>query len=354
MRVNLKNYSYSQSNAVGSALKRPLFKVVSNIVVSSYPRPYQNQALRITKLVLHYLVAIAAIIPLGTVYLLGKSITHFGKTKINNRNLSLAPRPIEVPVDAEPNQAVNFHLLSQKFRQRNPRDNRINSLIHLCNLAALGLRPHSDLFSRQLSIYLKGIIRKMESGEISADKENDILKELAEASTRCRPTWLEVAARLYAEVHGQAETVDVKLLRLIQEFKEAIILDYSQNEMGSQWHALNIARNLFGRELGLNTNLSSNDPYGQGDATSAFAKGIFKWLVVRKYEKVNRIIDSIKESINSKQYDQSYYEFILEKVRQRNIEGDPNEFVQEHFFDEDYKLNVAGVNFMLKSIGIFK
>jgi hypothetical protein len=45
--------------------------------------------------------------------------------------------------------------------------------------------------------------------------------ELAEASTRCYRTWIEVSAKLCEELHGQAETVQVKLLRFLQEYRRS-------------------------------------------------------------------------------------------------------------------------------------
>ncbi|MBX9744512.1 MAG: DUF1548 domain-containing protein, partial [Chlamydiales bacterium] len=208
------------------------------------------------------------------------------------------------------------------------------------------------LFCKQLTIFLRGIIKKIESGDVSKDKERDILMELAEASTRCYPTWLEVSAKLFAEVNGQVETVEVKLLRFIQEYKESIILEFCQKEVDAQWHALNYVRNILGDELGLNTTLNAHDPYAAHD-DAIFGKGLTKWLFLQRYENVNRLISSVQVMINSQNYDPSYHEFLLNTVRQQGIES-PEDYVANHFYSEDYKLNEAGANLMLRSIGIVK
>lgn len=366
MDVNLNNYGYSYANAIGSALKQPLFKLASNIAIASIGKPWEKQTSQITKVALHCLVAGVFIIPAGLAWLIGKSITHFSKTQLNHEGLFLAPPQIQVPKELESDQRIDISILSNKFNQLNFVDKRFSSqtskqdsLRRLCDwIATENTNLYRDdpakrkLFCKQLSIFLKGIIKKIESGEISKDKEGDILMELAEASTRCYPTWLEVSAKLYAEVHGQAETVEVKLLRFIQEYKESITLEFCQKEVDAQWHALNYVRNILGHELGLNTALNTHDPYAmQNDPV--FGKNLTKWLFLQRYENINRLISSIQTIINSQNYDVSYYDFLVNAVKQQKIKN-VEDYVADHFYNENYKLNELGVNLMLRSIGIVK
>lgn len=73
--LNLNNYSYSYANAVGSSLRQPLFKLVSNIAIASNGEPWETQAWRITKVAFHCLVAAIFIVPAGLTWLVGKSIS---------------------------------------------------------------------------------------------------------------------------------------------------------------------------------------------------------------------------------------------------------------------------------------
>jgi hypothetical protein len=366
MSLNLNNYSYSYANAIGNTLKQPLFKLVSNIAIASSGKPWESEACRIAKVAFHCLVATLFVIPVGLAWLVGKSIVYFSTTQIDHEGLFLAPPHIEIPQEIESDQLIDIRMLSDRFNQLNLPNERSSSqtskqtsLRRLCDWTATentNLYPDDPekrkLFCKQLNIFLRDIIKKIESGEVSKDKERDILMELAEASTRCYPTWLEVSAKLFAEVNGQAETVEVKLLRFLQEYKESIILEFCQKEVDAQWHALNYVRNLLGEELGLNTTLNSLDPYAaQNDAT--FGKCLTKWLFLQRYENVNRLISSIQIMINSRDYDRSYHDFLLNTVKQEGIQA-PEDYVASHFYSEDYKLNEAGVNLMLRSIGIVK
>lgn len=357
--MNLNDYNYSYANAIGNTLQQPLVKLVCNIAIATVD-------LRIAKLAFHCLIAAAFVIPAGLSWLLGKSISYFSKTQIDHEGLYLVPSPIQIPEEVESDRSINIMVLSEKYNELNIADNRLkgqtskkDSFHRMCHMIAnedQGIYRDNPtkrkLFCKQLSSSLKGIIKKINAGEVTKDKERSILMELAEVSTRCYPTWLEAGARLHAEVHGQAETVEIKLLRLIQNYKEFIILEFCQKDANAQWHALNYVRNIVGHELGLNTTLSAHDPYAP-NSDLTFGVGLTKWLFLQKYENVNRLISGVQTMINSQEYDASYYKFLQKMIRDKNIDN-PALYVTNHFYSEDYKLNEAGANLMLRSIGILK
>ncbi len=364
MNINLNDYSYSSANSIGNTLKSPLFKIASNIAIASSGKPWESLAWRIGKIAFHCFVAALFIIPAGLAWFIGKSICYFSKTQIDYDGLYLAPKPIELPQDQESDRYINIMNLSKKFNQleivEDPNQpSKKECLIRLCKWTAtedVNIYPNEPdkrkMFCLQLSIFLKGIIKKIESGEVSKDKERDILLELAEASTRCYPTWLEVSAKLYAEVNGTAETVEVKILRFIQEYKESIILEFSQTEAGEQWHALNYVRNILGIELGLNTTLNAHDPYAQKN-DPLFSKALTKWFFLQRYENANRLVSGVQTMINSQNYDPTYYDFLVKAIEDHNI-NNAQDYVAEHFYDENYKLKEEGANLLLRSIGIIK
>lgn len=366
MNINLSNCNYSYANAIGNTLRQPLFKLVSNIAIAASGKPLERLALTVSKVALNCLVAALFIAPTSIIWFMGKLISHCGKTKIDHRGLSKAPPEIQPPQDMESDQRIDIRDLSNRYDKLNSRakkpynkNSKNYSLRQLCNWTAtknLNIYPDDatkrELFCKQLSLFLKGIIKKIESGEVTKEKEGDILMELAEASTRCYPTWLEVAEKLFEEVNNKTKPVEVKLLKIIQEYKKSIILEFCQQEANTQWHALNYVRNILGFELGLNTTLNKFDPYALDD-DPAFGKGLSKWLFLERYENVNRLIASVGEKINSQKYDQSYHDFLNNMVKQKNIKNS-EDYVGSHFFDENYKINEAGVNFLLKSIGVLK
>jgi hypothetical protein len=369
MNVNLNNYGYSRAIAVETILKKPLFRLVSNAAFSlSAPTNNLLQLIKkIVKVAFHCLLAIALFIPAGMVWLLGKAISKSSKSHINYNNLHLAPPKIQVPENLASDSTINLSILSKKYDALNIPETLLPDQIskkvllgRLCIWVAKedrSIYPDDSAirtrFCKETSTYLKGIIRKIQSGEISPDGERDILLELAEASTRCYPTWLEVASKIYDEFNDQPETAEVKLLRLIQDYKESITLEFCQQEAGTQWHALNVVRNILGNELGFNTALNALDPYAVQD--SVMGKSLVKWLFMQRYENVNRLVTSIQSNINMKPYDSSYYELLVSILKNQGVpDTDANTYVQEHFYNEDDQLNRIGVNVMLKSMGILR
>jgi hypothetical protein len=362
MKLTIVNYSYA--NAIGSSLKQPLFKLVCNIAIASSPKEWESRAKRVAKVAFHCLVAVLFVIPAGFAWVTGKSIAYFSKSQIDHEGLHLVAPAIQIPEEESELASIDIRMLTAQFDALNLPDKRPSDqtsrkqcLSRLCEWTATAnnnLYPDAPqkraLFCAQLTLFLRGIIKKLESA--SADQKKDILMELAEASTRCYPTWLEVSGRLFAELNGQAETVQVKLLRFLQDYKESIILDFCQNQVDLQWHALNYVRNILGEELGLNTDLNHHDPYA-GDKDAVFGKGLTKWLFLQKYENVNRLISAVQTRINQ-DCDVSYYDCLVQTVKDRGIE-DPNDYVATHFYSEDgLKLNESGVNLMLRTLGVIK
>jgi hypothetical protein len=74
------------------------------------------------------------------------------------------------------------------------------------------------------------------------------------------------------------------------------------------------------------------------------------------YENANRLISVVKEKINNSDYDPSYAEFLMQQVTDKGIpEKEKAEYVLDHFYESDQTtIKEAGVNLMLKAIGIIK
>lgn len=324
-------------------------------------KPYENRALAIAKFVVQIFITALLIIPASIVWLAGKGVTYFSATRVSEEGLSIAPPLITFPVETAQDKSLNINLLSQKFNQAFPGYNyssKRSSFERFCRWVANkdlnifpGNRQKRTLFCDQMGFLLRGIIKKINSGEVSTDKERGVLIELAEASSVCYPTWLEVTTKLFKKLNGQEETVEVKLLRMIQEYKETIILEFAQNDLNGQWHALNYVRNILGFELGLNTQSNAFDPYAGNNVDSVFGKGLTKWIFMQRYENANRLITSIHTMINFQPYDSSYHTFLVGAVKQQKIQN-PEDYVAENFYTDDYKIKETAVNLMLRCIGV--
>jgi gamma-glutamylcyclotransferase (GGCT)/AIG2-like uncharacterized protein YtfP len=308
------------------------------------------------------------IIPAGVAWCIGKIFTNLSATVINHDGISLAPPPLEAAeVDGKsafPDTEIRilydrFVLLEIDSQEaQNGKTFTRDCLDRLCqwvlqkNSMIFPEEPSKrDLFCAQMLRFLKGIVAKIQSGEISAGEERGLLTELGKAAIQCYPTWLEGAGRIYGEVYNCSETVGVKLLRVIQQVKEAAILDFVQNETDLQWHTLSYVRKILGQELGLGNN--TLDPYSAED-DPIFGKGITKWLFLEKYGSTNHLIQSVQTGIHLRKYDPCYHEFLVEIAKARKIPN-PEEFVANSFFEgDDYRINFEGVNLMLRAIGILR
>lgn len=362
MTSSINSYKYSYANQIGSVLSQPLFKLVSNVMIAANAKPWETQAWRIAKLSFHCFIAAVFAIPAGLTWGLGKSITYLSKAQIDPEGLHLKPPKITLPNELDSDKLISIKFLCARLKQLNNvanHESKQENLERLCNWIINenaeiypGEPATRALFCKEVSLYLKGIVKKIQVGEVSAEKERAILLELAEAATRCYPTWLEVSAKFFAEVNGQVETVQIKLLRMVQDYKENIILGFCQKEANAQWHALNFIRNILGVELGLNTDTNAFDPYA-GREFSTLGKAFTKWLFVQMYGNVNRLISSVQTMINRKEYDSAYHDFLVAEVVQQGI-ASADDYVAEHFFNDQQQITEMGVNFLLRSIGVVK
>lgn len=317
-------------------------------------------------MVLHCFIAIALVVPAGAAWLVGKVFIACSQTKVNYEALSLAPPNIKIPEETPEDKKSNLLWLSEAYNKLNideqlesGKTSKKDCLYRLCNWTATkhhNIYPDDygrrERFCGNLAIYLRGIIKKLRQDDFDAGQRRDLLVQLAEAATVCYPTWMEEAKKIYDKLHNQSQTPEVKLLRYIQQFKEECVLDFCQNQVGSQWHALNFVRNAVGVELGLDVTAASYDPYA-GAQDPVFGNGLIKWLFWQKYENVNRLVAAVQMMINSADVDAGYHDVLKEAVKANGI-AKPEDYVTENYYDEEYKINTAGVNFLLRIIGVLK
>jgi hypothetical protein len=143
-----------------------------------------------------------------------------------------------------------------------------------------------------------------------------------------------------------SETVEVKLLRLVQEYKKLLILEVYPYDM----NGLNYARSALGAELGFR-------PF-KGDTRSIHSQGLVKCAMrsafMLKYENVNRLIADVQTMINSRSYDPSFHDELVKQMREKFHIQNPEEYVASHFYTQDLKINDLGVNLLLAGPDIIR
>lgn len=367
MDININNYNFSPTSHVGNKLKQPLFHLVANVALAASPKPHQHIACVVAKLALHCIVGLVLVVPAGIAWFAGKIIVWFSKTQINHENLSLAPPPFEIPEETEEESQIDVRVLAKRFDAFNdgsiPEYSKKKSALEtICNSVAnndvgeFADNPEKNqLFCKEMKTFLRKIIHQININKVSREMEKEFLVMLAEADNVCAPTWLEAAARIYSQLSGKNLSVVMKLIGLVQEYKELLILEFAQVDAGGEWHVVNYMRNLLGDELGLNMHLNQFDRYAE-KKDPVFGKTLCKWIFMQRYEDANRMVEGITNMINSRAYDPTFQDFIVEIIKKQKVE-DPEGFVGENFFnndyeENDYRIKECGVNLMLKEIQI--
>ncbi len=202
---------------------------------------------------------------------------------------------------------------------------------------------------------MRRISGQINSGE-SPNKAKEYLAELNYAAGKCDPTWLEVSRKIFLEMSG-IETVPQKLLRFVQGFKEQEILNYAQFDQGqSHWHTLSHVRNILGTEFGLNK--AQDDPYVPklNSRILVNEQNFWRCILMDRYENVNKLIQFVATSIELDADNVTadfYNNYLVGMAKEEGIES-PEDFIADNYFDEDYRVNERGINFMLRSIGVLK
>lgn len=354
--MKLDNYNFSYANHVGNVLKRPLAELVVGVALALAPKPHEKIAERVAKIFFRVILAIILVIPAGMAWLLGKAIILCSKTQIDHDQLALTPPPIQLP---DVTNLMHDRLL-EKFNVYFPGIEKNRQEIEHISNSISNWRPDPDsanfnkheLLNREMKIFLTQIIKKMDAYEVSDDEARTFLTKLADLSTRCPETWHEVIAQFYAQIYDGWKSAIEKLLKMVQDYKEGIILEFGQLKAGTEWHVINFVRNQIGDEVGLNTKLGENDQWASGD-DPIFGKSLTKWIFMQTFEDANRMVQAITTAINQGKYDPVFQDLILETIKAKGMEK-AEDLVAEHFFTEDYKIKECGVNLMLKEIRILK
>jgi hypothetical protein len=123
-----------------------------------------------------------------------------------------------------------------------------------------GAGYHKEV-AENIELFLKGIIFELRKEDVSLEKKQTALKELASAARHCPPRRHEQALKIYRTLSNQMETLEAIVFQLNQAIKEDLFYDY-YSLTREPVMTLNYIRSQVGTELGLDCHpVNLNDPY---------------------------------------------------------------------------------------------
>jgi hypothetical protein len=154
-------------------------------------------------------------------------------------------------------------------------------------------RVPSQIFTDNLQRIAKLLIVELRKPEISNDKKQQALLEIAESSYYCEPRLFEESQRQWLRITNQEISLEEKLKAWLQMLKEDIILEQYQEE--HSFHILNHARKHL-PDWGLDQNpVNFEDQYMEGSACGVFEVN-YRYTLNKEYTPA-RIVDAIREKI---------------------------------------------------------
>lgn len=353
--MDINQYGFSRASELGQTLSAPLDRSISNIKSSLRDTfSFQLRAIiGVIQLVWYSVIGAITFIPYVPFWVAGRVISPFASSKINFRGLHYKPMEIDLNPVLDTSR-VDLNYLKNCIGKENI--GNVGSVIALARGG--GGEPQ-----KQYAIFVKAIIKKMMEGNLTQDQKVTIVKRLAEATTHCFPTSVETAGKIYFELYG-GDDVDTKILRMVQDYKESIILEILEVDLNySQWHVLNHARAALGSELGLDKSLVEFDGNTRywgylSPGTVMFVRDMF----YQRYANVNHLVEAVQTRINMSPPKEVYavYSEILKQIAKDNgLRNEPgrnniDDFVTTQCFNEDYSIKSEAVNMILRKLDIIK
>lgn len=370
---------FHTSNQASCHLRHPLYQLMTNVMKPLAPIIFQYQFLSssekfviILKIIGNIIALIICIIPVSILYFIGKIIYLANSSRLDLKGLTKTPKPIKIPPNDNTNtgmyKIIELAEQSRELLRTEPGKTSlaaclINAIIKIINYNE-DICPDSvkerDLFCSQARGYFNEIGQFLADEKTPIGIKNSYLGRLAALAQRCNPTWLEESRKIYNEISMDHSEFENAVLTYVQEYKEDLVLEFVQDRLGSQWHALTWARTITGDDLGLDS--AGIDVYG-GEGVNPHLKNLFKWFFFQKYENTHKLIEFMRIKLNriyhsnKDVHDTTVVEFITKQFNKDN-------FTFDNFFDNRsdgddpdlentrLDLNYEGAYFILRTIGI--
>lgn len=346
----------NHANTIGMALRQPLFRAATLCGRITLNSPFDSRAKVVASYVAAFFIALLTFAPCSILWFVGKGICLIGHPSLNPEGLSLAP-PEETP--PSPQEPQDLNTLYTTFVNQIPPEKR-STFEQACKIIQAGeehqfLPPNQssrELFLNEITLYLSNVLVLLQNPDTPAAKREEALTLLADGFSVCHTTWLEQTKRAYRLLSGQEEAGEILLLRHLQQDKDDLILQFTQQRMNLQWHALNYVRSLLSTVLGLNRDYHF-DAY-RGHQDSIFGPRICLWLFMQVYADTNRLITAIQTRINAADYEGKYAVLLRDAIEQadRTIK-DSGQYVLDNYYEANTTtLNRKGTIALLSLIGI--
>lgn len=353
--INLRGLSLGsyQTHEFTWALKTPLNFAAKTAFSVIYPLKGSicYGVIDVAKRIFKLIAILVLLLPACLLYGLGAiSSAIFATPKIDLDSLHLAP--YFVYPEAKPEVKIDILKVWFDDIPRLPNRDKFYKMIDDIDTQSKQLLTRWRLppeFHEDMRAYLQNIIALLNE---NSSKRLEVLRELADASTACPPTWFEVARRCYRQLanptHGESQ-----LLAWVQEVKEEMIKYFGQAIFDNQWHALNYVRYHAGTELGLETEGLENDQNFSREQDSYFTKN-FIIRMVKTHLHPDNFISALQTKINTC-YDPAFPDILILEMKNRGMpQSEATNFVYENFFDDRGMINRNGVITLLKIISVLK
>lgn len=349
--MDISRYGYSYANYIGNSLCAPVDYAITNITETWH----EGGITLLIGLIWHSVIGVIIAVPCGLPWLAGRVVHLCAASKINYENLHKQPASLNLnPVLNNASKIDVKDLRKYLIFTRNTASlkQQIDTIINQCE----STQSYSDLGQKQMTIFVKAIVKKMAEGNLSNDRKGTIINELASSTNYCQAKRIDTSGKIYFELYGNADSVESKLLRAIQDYKESIIMQYCEGNV----HYMNKIRQVLGDELGLNVelgNLEDVDALYQYSPDCSFIRTTFH----DHFKDVNRMVEAVQTNINMCEYDVTYKEFLEKIVRDKNVPN-PEAFVAQNFYtliqnvkgEEIASIKFEGVNLMLRTIDLIR
>lgn len=366
--MNIDYYGYSYADHIGRTLSEPIDTVFTHIKNSWETHGLISKI----RLVWHSVIAAIIFVPCGAAWLVGRAFSYCAASKIDLQGLESMPAVINMNPDLG-SRYIDISYLRECLRYTaNPEGlkYKINKII---NRNYYDDNGKNNLAKAQFDVFIKAIVKKMtEVGPtaLTNDQKGAIVERLANAADLCLATWVEVSGKIYFEIYGNADSAESKILRLVQDYKEAIILQILQVDLNrNQWHTLNKARQIFGAEFGLDQTLEkfdtyAHDPNYKAALLSPSDVDYIRNEFYRQYSDVNRLVEAVQTKINMGlplEIYKSYSGLLKEIAKEHGITTERgyrgnriDDFITQKCFTPDSQIKLEAVNLMLRHIGLIK
>jgi hypothetical protein len=286
---------------------------------------------------------------------------------VNSKNISTVAPTLVLPDDdilkeISIEDIKVFILPHLKGQDKDKAINVLNQLRPNCD-------PSRDLEGFLILKHLRAIVYKFQTEGLSKDKKQEICIRLAQAFTVCQPTWLAVPKAICEEFYiGRNVSLKQALFQFVEKYKSDLLYKVfesvsanNENYHHFDWNMINMVRNNYGDELGLDQSTSQYD--SSYDCDYDIKKGSGKYALeikdafLEQYGDVRQLVQDIHREIVSR--NMTFFDELVQIIEEKTGMGNLNAklYVSNELFDMDEDafgivMKEETVYLLLQAIGV--